>query len=82
LTKPPEPAFEGSVACPYCGGKAEPEQDSDVIFFACTACGGEFGYRRAVQSAPVCAAGLPIADGPAQPPQPVFLGTTIKRRPE
>jgi hypothetical protein len=94
LTTPPEPAFfEGSTECPYCGGEAEPEQDGDVIFFACTACDGEFGYRRAVQAAPVCAAGLVIADGPAQPPgvmtvesgsdrRSVFLGDVIRRRPE
>jgi len=94
LTTPPEPAFfEGSVTCPYCGGEAEPEQDSDVTFFACRDCGGEFGYRRAVQSAPVCAAGLTIAADPAQPPgvmtvesgsdrRSVFLGDVIKRRPE
>jgi hypothetical protein len=94
LTTPPEPAFfEGSVTCLYCGGEAEPEQDSDVIFFACKDCGGEFGYRRPVQAAPVCAAGLTIVADPAQPPgvvtlesgsdrRSVFLGDVIKRRPE
>lgn len=94
MTTPPEPAFAGeSAACPYCGGKAEPEQDSAVTYFACTSCDGEFGYQRVAQSAPVCAAGLTIAADPAQPPgvislesgpdrRSVFLGSVIKRRPE
>jgi hypothetical protein len=93
LTTPPEPFFGESVTCPYCGGTAEPEQDSDVIFFACPDCGGEFGYRRAVQSAPTCAAGLTLVTDPAQPPgvialesgsdrRSVFLGDVIRRRPE
>lgn len=94
MTTPPEPAFfEAGTGCLYCSGTAEPEQEGDVIYFACPACGGTFGYRRVVQSAPVCAAGLTIAVDPAQPPgvlsaesgsdrRSVFLGSVIKRRPE
>jgi hypothetical protein len=78
---PPEPVVEGSTGCIYCPGTAEPEQDGDLLFFACPDCGNEFGYRRVQQDGPVCAAGLPVAV--AEPvPAPVFLGAVISRRPE
>jgi rubredoxin len=87
---------EDSAECPSCGDRAQPEQDDDLIYWAC-GCGFEFGYRRVVQE-DTCAAGVRFADLPvrydaAQPPgavslesggqrQSVFLGTTIKRRPD
>jgi hypothetical protein len=74
-----EPVVEGPAGCVYCGGVAEPEQDGDLTFHACADCGGAFGYRRVQRAGPVCAAGLPIQ---IESPQPVFLGTTIARRPE
>lgn len=85
MTRPPEPAFfEKSASCPQCGGVAEPEQDGDVVYFACSDedCGAEFGHRRAVQPGPVCAAGLPVEVREPAAAAPVFLGTTITRRPE
>jgi hypothetical protein len=94
VTRPPEPEVEESSPCPYCGSQAEPEQDGEVVFFACPDCGGAFGYRR-VSQGQFCAAGLPvdIRVDAAQPPgvlslesggerQSVFLGNVIKRRPE
>jgi hypothetical protein len=79
VTRPPEPAVEGVTGCLYCGGQAEPEQDGDLLFFACPSCGGEFGHRRAASESPLCAAGLPIS---VTEPEgtPVFLGTTIPMR--
>ena len=76
MTGPPEALLEESTGCLYCGEKAEPEQDGDVVFFACTGCGGTFGHRK-VTSGAFCAAGLPVAE-----PEPAFIATTIKRRPE
>lgn len=94
MTSPLEPLAEEGTGCPYCGGWAEPEQDGDVVFFACLKCEGEFGHRKAERGA-FCAAGLPVAVrvDPAQLPgvvtidtgaeqRKVFLGVTIKRRPE
>jgi hypothetical protein len=75
----PEPAVEGVTGCIYCPGVAEPEQDGDLAFYVCAACGGDFGHRRVQQAGPVCAAGLPVQ---VSDPSPVFLGTTIGRRPE
>lgn len=95
MSRPPEPVVEESVGCIYCPGQAQPEQDGDLLFYVCARCGGEFGQRRIEQPGPVCAAGLPIdvIVDPAQPPgvvtidtgaeqRKVFLGVTIKRRPE
>jgi hypothetical protein len=93
LTRPPEPLVEQGAPCPYCGAAAEPEQEGDTLFYACPRCEGAFGYRRVQQPGPVCAAGLTIVADPAQPlgvmtvesgsdRRSVFLGTTIKRRPE
>jgi len=94
LTSPLEPLAEEGTGCIFCDGTAEPEQDGDVVYFACPKCGNEFGYRKAERGA-FCAAGLPVAIrvDPAQPPgvvtidtgveqRKVFLGVTIKRRPE
>jgi radical SAM superfamily enzyme YgiQ (UPF0313 family) len=78
---PPELAVEGTTGCIYCGGRAEPEQDGDLFFFACPECGNEFGHRR-VQQEQVCAAGLPVTVQEPGPQAPVFLGSTISRRPE
>jgi hypothetical protein len=70
------PDAEEGAPCPYCGGRAEPEQDGDAVYLACLECEGTFDYRKAGQGA-FCAAGLPV---PA--PEPVLIATTIKRRPE
>lgn len=79
----PEPVVEASTACIYCGEVAEPEQDGVATYFACTGCGGEFGYRHILQEEPLCAAGLPIRVKAAQPAgTSVFLGSVIGRRPE
>lgn len=76
MTSLPEPLAE-NAGCPYCGGVAEPEQDGDVLYFACPGCGGEFGYRK-VTSGAFCAAGLPVAE----PGPPVIATTITTRRPE
>jgi hypothetical protein len=34
--------------CPSCGDRAQPEQDGDLIYYAC-GCGHEFGYQRVQQ---------------------------------
>jgi hypothetical protein len=79
---PPEAAVEQTARCPYCGGTAEPEQDGPVTYFECASCGGTSGYRTAGAEG-LCAAGLRIVPDAAPPPAaPVFLGTTIARRPE
>jgi hypothetical protein len=77
VTAPPEPEVVENAPCPQCGGSAEPEQDGEIVFYACP-CGAEFGYRKAA-SGTFCAAGLPLA-GPE--PGPPVIATTIKRRPE
>ncbi len=78
MTTPPELAGAGA-SCPYCGGAAEPEQDGDVVYFACPGCDGEFGYRKAERGT-FCAAGLPVA---VAAPEPVLIAATITvRRPE
>lgn len=77
----PELRLEGQYACPQCDAAAEPEQDGDVMFFACPRCGAEFGYQRVLRG-PVCAAGYTTGEPAAQAAAPVFLGTTILRRPE
>jgi hypothetical protein len=79
LTSPTEPLAEESASCPYCGGTAEPEQDGDVVYLACPACGGEFGYRKAERGV-FCAAGLPVAV--SEPGPPVIATTISVRRPE
>ena len=74
-----EPLAEEGIECPYCGATAEPEQDGDVVYFACPSCGGEFGHRK-VDRGTFCAAGLPVATAV---PQPVLIAATIAvRRPE
>lgn len=76
-----QPEIEESQPCPQCGALAEPEQDWDLKFWWCKECGAEFGYARVVPPGPVCAAGLPLASA-AEESQAVFLGMTIKRRPD
>jgi hypothetical protein len=79
LTSPLEPLAEEGIPCIYCrGGFAEPEQDGDVVYFACPECGGEFGHRKAARGL-FCAAGLPV---PAPEPGPPVIATVIRRRPE
>lgn len=85
---------EESVDCPSCGDKAEPEQEDDLVYFACQ-CGHEFGYRRIAQEDTSCQLGIPesvrFAAGGIIPPEhaptadrpPVWLGHHIPlRRPE
>lgn len=75
--------------CAEQGGMAEPESDGDLCYYACSRCGYEGGYEQVRQDAGACALGIPeevrrLASPvpPAQPAgQPVFLGTTIGRRP-
>lgn len=76
----PELQVEERRECPQCSAMAEPDQDGDVTFFACS-CGAEFGYQRVLRG-PVCAAGYTLSEPAAPPASPVFLGTTILRRPE
>lgn len=84
------------VVCknPECKGIAEPEQDGDHGYWACTTCGFEFGYHKiettqlAVDAAGSCAIGVPESirrafSGPKdepERPQPVALGLTIPVR--
>ena len=70
-----QPDVEPAVPCPQCGGKAGPELDGECSYYACSACGAEFGYRLNRPEGPACAAGLPL---PAE--EPVFLSQTILRR--
>jgi len=72
--------LELTAACPACGHPAEPEQDGDVIYFACPACEMEFGHHVERQG-PVCAAGLPLA-APEPAGLPVIATTISMRRPE
>jgi hypothetical protein len=77
LTSPPEPLAEEGTPCIYCrGGFAEPEQDGDVVYFACPECGGEFGHHKAARGS-FCAAGLPVA---VPAPGPPVIATTITMR--
>lgn len=74
--------IEDAAACPNCGGKAEPEQEDDVLFYAC-GCGNYFGYRTVQQDEDTCAAGLPfakLAESQLDDGTKVFIGT-IGRRP-
>ena len=84
--------------CPSCGSRAEPEQDGDVLYWACE-CGFEFGYEVEKQEE-TCAAGielghLAVLNGltpaetdrllhgrPERPVSAVFLGSVIPVRPE
>jgi hypothetical protein len=69
---------EQQKSCPSCSRLAEPEQDGDLIYYACESCGYEFGYRQARQEG-MCAAGImPL---PSPEPAQVFIGS-IGRRPE
>jgi hypothetical protein len=88
-----EPQTAEVAGCPQCGGDAEPEQDGRLLYYACTVCGSEFGYRYpAAPAAGVCQLGLDIAVDEGQSPgvvslrsgleqRSVFIGT-IGRRPE
>lgn len=50
--------LEEAAGCPACGELAEPEQDDDLVYFAC-GCGHEFGYRRVAQGGGDCQLGVP-----------------------
>lgn len=57
-----EPVESRLIPCfdPECEGIAEPEQDGDLLYFACTVCGSEFGWERIViQTEPACQLGIP-----------------------
>ncbi len=81
-----EPVRCGDPECPEPQPSAQPEADGDLRYYACE-CGYEFGHQMAAQDEGSCAAGVPesvrraVSFAPAQEPQPVFLGTTIGRRP-
>jgi len=81
-----EPVPCGDPECAETGGMAEPESDGELRYYACVACGYEFGYEMTRQPEGTCQLGVPeevrrIASRvPVQSPQPVFLGTTIGRR--
>jgi hypothetical protein len=77
--------------CAEKGGMAEPESDGELRFYACTTCGYEGNYQMVRQSSDACSLGIPEEvrraasfdprqDRPSAG-QPVFLGTTIGRRP-
>lgn len=83
----------GAVPCrdPECAGVAEPEQDGQTGFLACTECGHEFGYYK-IETTPVpvdaqgsCAIGVPESirrafPGPKSVSAPVSLGLSIPVR--
>ena len=75
--------LDEAVDCSICLGKgtAEPEQDGDVLLYACTdeECGAEFGYQRVTQPQATCAAGLPVSVEQPATGQPVFIGSIGKR---
>ena len=82
-----QPEIEESRRCPSCDALSPPEMDGDLIYNVCPEpeCGHEFGWRRVLPAEPLCPAGLPLSAvaGNERPPgESVFLGTTIKRRPE
>jgi hypothetical protein len=88
-----EPVPCGDPECAEAGGMAEPESDGELRYYACTTCGYEFGYEMARQDEGACSLGIPeevrraasINPGsiaPAQEKPPVFLSTTIGRRPQ
>lgn len=81
----PEPLIAIRTGCPSCGQTAEPEEEDGVFKYVCE-CGYEFGHRRLEQPEDACSLGIPedVRRGHSQPqePQPVFLGTTIGKRPE
>jgi hypothetical protein len=82
-----EPVPCGDPECAETGGRAEPESDGELRYYACTECGFEFGYEMTRQPEGTCQLGVPeevrraASFAPVQEPQPVFLGTTIGRRP-
>lgn len=53
--------IEDARPCPGCGELAEPEQDSDVLYWACLnqSCLMEFGHHRTEQQDPACQLGIP-----------------------
>ena len=88
-----EPLVAGSLPCPQCGTDAEPEEDGQILWFACPQCGAEFGYQPVPLAGPVCAAGLSIRVDDAQPPgvlslesggerTSLWLGDISVRRPQ
>ena len=74
-----------------CGGIAEPEEDLGeggiLKYWVCRKCQMEFGYHlvKDEAAAGTCSMGIPEPVRRAAsvaPPQSVFLGSTISRRPE
>jgi len=55
------PDVIGAVGCPSCGEHvAEPEQDGDLTYYACTGCSYEFGWQhRRANDDTCCAVGIP-----------------------
>jgi hypothetical protein len=80
-----EPVPCGDPECAETGGRAEPESDGELRYYACTTCGFEFGYEMTRQSEGTCQLGISeevrraASIAPAQEPQPVFLGTIGRR---
>jgi hypothetical protein len=75
-----QPEIGQSMPCPQCEAPGEPEQDGQAVYFSCPECFAEYGYR-VIRAPQLCAAGLEISPGPP-PGAPVFLATTITRRPQ
>jgi hypothetical protein len=84
-TAPAEPYLEETYSCRVCGGAMEPEEDGNLHYFSCTDCGFDEGWAFQKITTPGCQLGVPEdirrrAQVP-QAPEPVFLGTSIGRRP-
>jgi hypothetical protein len=86
------PVTCGDPECPESQPSAQPEADGDLRYYACL-CGYEFGFEKAAPAEGNCSLGVPEevrravsiepgSSAPPQGPQPVFLGTTIGRRPQ
>lgn len=67
---------------PECDGTAEPEQDGDFSYYACSRCGYEFGYQQVRRDAGSCQLGVPetVRRRADTTPAPTFLGTVGRRR--
>jgi hypothetical protein len=74
-----------AMECLSCGDRAQPEQDGDLIYYAC-GCGYEFGYQRVAQEQDnACQLGVPeeIRRAASPPdPGPGLPLLQIGRRPE
>lgn len=85
-----------TVPCadPACGGRAEPEQDGDHLYYDCTQCGYTFGFTRTDTTLAhrdnTCAVGIPedIRRAASEPMTQALRKTTplpllsIGRRPD